>query len=101
MSTAESIACAHHERWDGRGYPNGIAGDDIPAAARIVAIADVFDAVTTPRQYRGAWPVDKALAAIREGAGTQFDPQYAGAFLDLADPRKPEDHDHGSPCGRP
>jgi HD-GYP domain-containing protein (c-di-GMP phosphodiesterase class II) len=68
------IAC-HHERWDGLGYPNGLAGDAIPLAGRIVAVADVFDALTNPRPYKRAWTLDEGLAYLREHSGSQFDPQ--------------------------
>ncbi len=77
---AESIARAHHEHWDGAGYPQGLAGDAIPLAARIVAVADVFDALTSDRPYRAAWPPARALAYIRERAGAQFDPAVVAAF---------------------
>ena len=75
------IALAHHERWDGQGYPNRISGEDIPLPARIVAVADVFDAVTTDRVYRPAMPFDTAVDLIRSGRGTQFDPAVVDAFL--------------------
>lgn len=68
------IAC-HHERWDGLGYPNGLAGEAIPLAGRIVAVADVFDALTNPRPYKRAWSLDEGLAYLLEHAGSQFDPQ--------------------------
>lgn len=83
MAMAESIALAHHERWDGRGYPNGIGGDEIPAAARIVSIVDVFDALTTARLYRPAWPPARALEEIRSGAGVSFDPNLVVTFVGL------------------
>ncbi len=83
MAMAESIALAHHERWDGRGYPNGICGDAIPAAARIVSIVDVYDALTTTRLYRSAWPPARALEEIRSGAGASFDPELVFAFVGL------------------
>ncbi|MEX2581886.1 MAG: HD domain-containing phosphohydrolase [Gemmatimonadota bacterium] len=83
MQTAEAIARSHHERWDGGGYPSGLAAEAIPLAARIVAIVDVFDAVTTARPYRAAWHPDRALATIRESSGSHFDPELAGAFLAL------------------
>lgn len=68
------IAC-HHERWDGAGYPRGLAGEAIPLAGRIVAVADVFDALTNPRPYKRAWTLDEGLAYLRENSGSQFDPQ--------------------------
>ena len=74
LDMARCIATSHHERWDGTGYPNGIAADQIPLAGRIVAIADVFDALTSVRPYKPAWPVDDAVRLIREAAGSQFDP---------------------------
>ncbi len=73
----------HHERWDGRGYPDGLAGEDIPLLARIVAVADVFDALASDRPYRPAWPEEKARAYIREQAGQQFDPQVVEVFVEL------------------
>jgi hypothetical protein len=73
----------HHERFDGRGYPDGLAGDDIPLCARLIAVADAFDALTTPRAHRPALPVAEALAEVYRRAGTQFDPQ-AVAALDRA-----------------
>jgi PAS domain S-box-containing protein len=80
MGTA--IAESHHERWDGTGYPYGLAGESIPLVGRIVAVADVFDALTHDRPYKSAWPVQDALAEIERGAGTQFDPRVVGAFLE-------------------
>ncbi|TSA48333.1 MAG: HAMP domain-containing protein [Nitrosomonadales bacterium] len=68
------IAECHHEKFDGSGYPAGVKGQDIPLSARIVAVADVFDALTSKRPYKDAWPVEKALAVMQEEAGTQFDP---------------------------
>jgi putative two-component system response regulator len=78
---AERIALSHHERWDGAGYPGGLAGDDIPLGARIVAVADVFDALTHARPYRAAWPLDKVLEEIRAQRGRHFDPDVVDAFL--------------------
>ncbi len=83
LHPALDIPYCHHERWDGRGYPRGLAGEAIPLAARIFAIVDVWDAVTSNRPYREAWPYDKALAYIKEQANTQFDPQVVEAFLKL------------------
>ncbi len=74
------IAEAHHEKWDGTGYPNGLAGAAIPLSARIVAVADVFDALTSKRPYKEAWGVDKALDALRRDAGRHFDPMVVDAF---------------------
>ncbi|HEU4386817.1 MAG TPA: HD domain-containing phosphohydrolase, partial [Blastocatellia bacterium] len=76
----------HHERWDGRGYPDGLKGDQIPVTARILAVADCFDAMQQERQYRKALPREEAINVIREGGGKAFDPEVARAFLDnLAD----------------
>lgn len=75
LSLAAEIALHHHERWDGSGYPQGLAGEAIPLSARIVALCDVYDALRSPRPYKTAWPVEKAQAFIREQAGKHFDPQ--------------------------
>jgi HD-GYP domain-containing protein (c-di-GMP phosphodiesterase class II) len=74
---------SHHERVDGRGYPDGLAGDDIPLAARVVSVIDVWDAVTSDRSYRPAWSLDKALAIMVEGRGTQFDARCLDTFLEF------------------
>ena len=71
----------HHERIDGRGYPMGLAGDEIPEFARVLAVADAFDAMTSTRSYRGARRVDEAIAELRKWAGTQFDPAFVDAFV--------------------
>ena len=84
-TSAEMVLC-HQERFDGRGYPRGLAGEDIPIFARIFAIADTFDAMTTNRPYRRALPVETAKAEIRKYAGTQFDPRCAEAFLSIPAP---------------
>lgn len=81
LSLGAEIANCHHERWDGAGYPARLAGTDIPLAARIVAVVDVFDALTSKRPYKEPWPVDKALAYIREQSGRHFDPLVVDAFL--------------------
>ncbi len=75
----------HHERWDGKGYPDGLAGANIPLLARIMAVADVYDAVTSARAYRPAWSVEKARALIEREAGAAFDPRVAKAMLKLLD----------------
>jgi HD-GYP domain-containing protein (c-di-GMP phosphodiesterase class II) len=71
----------HHERIDGRGYPMGLAGDEIPEFARVLAVADAFDAMTSTRSYRGARPVPEAVAELRKWAGRQFDPAFVDAFV--------------------
>ncbi|GGO00821.1 HD domain-containing phosphohydrolase [Saccharibacillus kuerlensis] len=73
---------SHHERYDGRGYPDGLVGLDIPKFGRIIAVADAFDAMTSNRPYRSGMPLEKAIAIIAEGKGTQWDPYYAQIFLD-------------------
>ena len=83
IAIAEQIAGTHHERWDGTGYPAGLAGDAIPIAGRIVAVADVFDALTHERPYKHAWPIDEALAELCRQRGRQFDPEVIDAFLTL------------------
>ncbi len=82
LRMAATIAMHHHEKWDGSGYPDGLAGEDIPHAARVVAITDVFDALTSERAYKRAWSVDEALAHIRNESGKHFDPEIVAAFLD-------------------
>ena len=72
----------HHERWDGGGYPTGRAGREIPVEARILALADAFDAMISTRPYRPALPLEYALGEVERGAGTQFDPDLAGVFLE-------------------
>jgi HD-GYP domain-containing protein (c-di-GMP phosphodiesterase class II) len=80
FGVAEQIARSHHERWDGEGYPDGLAGPDIPLVARLVAVADVFDVLVHERPYKEAWTVEDAAGEIRSGAGTQFDPDVVAAF---------------------
>jgi HD-GYP domain-containing protein (c-di-GMP phosphodiesterase class II) len=79
---ALSYVLFHHERWDGGGYPAGLSGRRIPIEARIIAIADAFDAMISPRPYRPALTHDHALAEVERGAGTQFDPHVAELFVD-------------------
>lgn len=81
LSEAIHIPYCHHEKWDGTGYPRGLKGEDIPLAARIFAIIDVFDALRSERPYRPAWPLDRVMAYIREQVGTHFDPTVAEAFF--------------------
>lgn len=80
---AASIALYHHERWDGSGYPCGLVGEEIPEAARIVAIADVFDALTMQRPYKEAWPIERALNTLKESAGSHFEPRMVERFNEI------------------
>jgi len=80
LTLARTIAMTHHEKWDGSGYPNGLAGEAIPQAGRIVAVADVFDALTSCRPYKKAWPVDEAVAFMNQNAGSHFDPEIIEHF---------------------
>lgn len=80
LHVAAEIALTHHERWDGSGYPRGLAGEAIPLVGRIVAIADVFDALIHARPYKPSWPVEDALAEIERQRGRQFDPAVVDAF---------------------
>ncbi len=82
MKTAADVARSHHECWDGTGYPQGLKGEQIPIAARIVAVADVFDALVSSRPYKDGWPLPQAFDAIRRGLGSKFDPVAGEAFLD-------------------
>ena len=82
---ARQIALTHHEKWDGSGYPNGLAGTDISMEGRIVAIADVFDALTSERPYKHAWPVDEAVQFIKDNSDRHFDPQLVSLFLENID----------------
>jgi putative two-component system response regulator len=85
LKAGAEIALAHHEKFDGSGYPHGLKGDRIPLLARIVAVADVFDALTSERPYKAAWPVARALASLHEGKGSHFDPACVEAFVDVLD----------------
>jgi two-component system response regulator RpfG len=81
IQTGAVIALRHHERYDGSGYPDGLAGEDIPLEARIVAVADVFDALISPRPYKEAWSIDAALAFIYAQRGRLFDPRCVDALV--------------------
>ena len=83
LETARVIALTHHEKWNGRGYPEGLEGDEIPLVGRIVAIADVFDALTSVRPYKRAWPVDEAVGLLQKEAGQHFDPDLISKFLEV------------------
>lgn len=83
LQTAREIALYHHERWDGTGYPTGLSGETIPLAARIVTVADVYDALSSKRVYKDAFPHAECVRLIREGAGSQFDPELVAVFLSI------------------
>lgn len=85
ITMASKIALTHHEKWDGSGYPLGLAGEDIPLAARITAVADVFDALSSRRPYKPAFPLNRCLEIMQEGRGTHFDPSVVDAFLACRD----------------
>jgi putative two-component system response regulator len=85
LEAGRVIALYHHERWDGAGYPHGLAGEKIPLWGRICAVADAFDAVTNERPYKPAYPNEEAIRLLREGRGTQFDPRVVDVFLDCFD----------------
>lgn len=82
LKIARTVAISHHEHWNGDGYPCGLAGEDIPLVGRIVAIADVFDALTSARPYKNAWPVQEALDHLQQKSGSQFDPELVALFID-------------------
>lgn len=81
LQIGASVALSHHEKWDGTGYPRGLRGKAIPLEGRIVAIADVFDALCSRRVYKASWPLEEVLQAIREASGTQFDPELVDLFM--------------------
>jgi putative two-component system response regulator len=80
---AAEIARFHHEKWDGSGYPLGLAGEAIPESARIVAIADVFDALTTKRPYKEPWSIEETLKVMKQNAGSHLDPHLLPVFLEI------------------
>lgn len=83
LQTAQIIALTHHERWDGNGYPHGLKGEEIPLEGRILAVVDVFDALTSHRPHKEAWSRAESIAEIQNCAGRQFDPQVVAAFVEL------------------
>ena len=85
LEEARRLAAHHHERWDGRGYPDGLAGEETPLSARIMAVADVFDALISDRAYKKGFSFERSIGIIQEGIGTQFDPKVAEAFLHAED----------------
>jgi putative two-component system response regulator len=80
---AAEIALSHHERWDGSGYPDRLAGESIPESARIVALADVFDALTMKRPYKEAWPLERVVATMQESSGSHFEPRLVDVFISI------------------
>jgi len=85
LQVAEQIAISHHEKWNGKGYPKGLAGEDIPLTGRIIGLADVFDALTSKRPYKDAFPVEKAIDIIKKERGEHFDPHVVDVFLENID----------------
>jgi HD-GYP domain-containing protein (c-di-GMP phosphodiesterase class II) len=83
LSKAIDIPYCHHEKWDGTGYPRGLKGKQIPLSARIFAVVDVWDALTSDRPYRKAWPKDKAIEYIRSQSGSHFDPEVVDVFMKI------------------
>ena len=81
LKAGATIALGHHEKFDGSGYPQGLSGESIPLFCRIVAVADVFDALTSSRPYKAAWSLERAVEYLRSCRGTHFDPQCVDAFL--------------------
>lgn len=99
MKIGAIIALNHHERYDGKGYPNGLKGEEIPLIARVVAVADVFDALVSARPYKHAWDTDEAVAYIEQQAGTHFDPQCVAAFKQKIDEIKQIKQDYADEPG--
>ena len=85
LGEAKNIATYHHEKWDGKGYPGGLSGENIPLSARVMAVADVFDALVSERPYKKGFPIEKAFSIIQEERGTHFDPQIVDAFFAVKD----------------
>ena len=85
LKEAKNLATYHHEKWNGTGYPKGLKGDEIPLSARVMAVADVFDALVSQRSYKKPFTFEEAIRIIEEGSGSHFDPRVAGAFLKVKD----------------
>ena len=83
MDMASEVAQNHHEKWDGSGYPRALSGEDIPLTGRVVALADVFDALTTERPYKNAWPIDETIEFLKEQSGKHFEPRLVELFIDI------------------
>jgi response regulator RpfG family c-di-GMP phosphodiesterase len=101
LKTADAIAWTHHEKYDGSGYPRGLAADAIPLEGRIAAIADVFDALTSKRVYKPAEPINKAVSIMREGRGKHFDPTLLDGFLDAMDDVRAIREQYADGTGKP
>jgi len=93
LTDAVDLVRHHHERFDGSGYPDGLRGEEIPLPARIFAVADSFDAMTSDRPYRGAMRIERALSEIEQGAGSQFDPEVVRVFIGMIQDDPPSDDD--------
>ena len=85
LRMASSIALTHHEKWDGSGYPKGLRGEEIPIEGRITAVADVFDALSSKRPYKEAFPIEKCVNILKEGKGSHFEPRLVDLFLNCLD----------------
>jgi len=83
LETARVIALTHHEKWDGSGYPRKLAGEAIPMEGRVAAVVDVFDALTSIRPYKKAWPIEEAVEDMRQNSGTHFDPKLVDHFMKI------------------
>jgi two-component system, response regulator RpfG len=94
MQIGAIIALNHHERFDGNGYPNGLKGEEIPFIARVVAVADVYDALISARPYKHAWPTEDAISYIKQQSGNHFDPVCVDAFIECLDAIKKIQHDY-------
>ena len=99
LKMARDIAMSHHERWDGTGYPQGLAGESIPLCGRITAVADVYDALTSQRVYKAAYTHEKAARIIADGSGSHFDPSIVDAFLKLEHEFSQVNLQFANPCG--
>jgi len=103
LMNAYPVVYHHHERWDGRGYPDGLAGEKVPLGARIVSVVDAFDAMTSDRPYRDAMPLEEATAILQDGAGRQWDPRVVRTLLESAELqerfRQPHEHMHAESHG--
>ncbi len=94
LAEAKNLSEFHHEKWNGKGYPHGLSGEDIPLSARIMAVADVFDALVSRRSYKEPYPFDKALDIIKKDAGSHFDPLVAEAFIGAEEEVRKVAEDH-------